>query len=363
MASGPFSVRALAHVVDKGAPAVRAKIVRLYAVLFALNAGASILAFAAFYRHPVLLGSAALAYAFGLRHAVDADHICAIDNVTRKLMQSRKTPVAVGFYFSLGHSTIVIALSAALAIGAGAVRTHLPELVGAGSAIGASVSAAFLLAIAAINTLVLAGIVRAFRHARRTRSCSETHVDELLSQRGLMGRFFGPLLRLADADWKMYPIGMLFGLGFDTATEIGLLGITAIQAGAGLPVYDILIFPLLFMAGMSLLDTTDGVLMLGAYGWAFVKPLRKLYYNAVITLVSVLLAGAVGAIEAAGVLASHLHRHGPVVDALTSLNAHFGTLGCAVVVLLLAGWGVSAAIYKIKRYDEIDVRAQPNVRV
>ena len=181
----------------------------------------------------------------------------------------------------------------------------------------------------------------------------ERGVDEMLDGRGLIGRFFRPLLRLVDSSWKMYPIGLLFGLGFDTATEVGLLGIAAVEAGKGLPVIDILIFPLLFTAGMSLLDTTDGILMLGAYGWAFIKPMRKLYYNMVITLVSVLVALIIGAIEAASVVASQLQLSGGIWDAVNSLSDNFGTLGFIIVGVFLVSWGVSTAIYKLRRYDEL----------
>ncbi len=353
--SGPFSFSALRHVVGRAAPDVRRNVTGLYAVLVVLNVGAWALAFAAFAQHPLLLGTALLAYTFGLRHAVDADHICAIDNVTRKLMQERKRPVAVGFFFSLGHSTIVVALSVAIALAAGVVKAQLPSLQSVGGLVGTSVSAAFLLVIAAINIVVLADIFRTFRGVRRGERYSDQSLDKMLNQRGLMGRFFRPLLRIVDTSWKMYPIGVLFGLGFDTATEVGLLGIAAVEAGKGLPVYDILIFPLLFTAGMSLLDTTDGVLMLGAYGWAFVKPVRKLYYNMIITLVSVLVAVVIGGIEALSIVAGQLKLHGGILDGIGSLSGQFGTLGFIIVGIFIASWAISTIVYKVKRYDQIDV--------
>ena len=334
---------------------LRNKVYVLYAFLIGLNLGAWGLAFWLFASHPLLLGTALLAYTFGLRHAVDADHISAIDNVTRRLMQDRKRPVGVGFFFSLGHSTVVIALTVGIAVAASIVKGRLPALQRAGELVGTSVSATFLLLVAAINLVVLIDIFRAFRGARRGEGYDDRGVDQMLDGRGLIGRFFRPLLRLVDNSWKMYPIGLLFGLGFDTATEVGLLGIAAVEAGKGLPVYDILIFPLLFTAGMSLLDTTDGILMLGAYGWAFIKPMRKLYYNLVVTLVSVLVALIIGAIEAASVVASQLQLTGGIWDAVNSLSGNFGTLGFIIVGVFLVSWGVSTAIYKLRRYDELPV--------
>ncbi|MDQ2865945.1 MAG: HoxN/HupN/NixA family nickel/cobalt transporter [Candidatus Eremiobacteraeota bacterium] len=354
-----FGISALLHVIHRGSPEVRSKIVKLYAFLVLLNVGAWVLAFLAFAHHPVLLGTSLLAYTFGLRHAVDADHISAIDNVTRKLLQERKQPVAVGFFFSLGHSTIVVGLSVAIAITAAVVKADMPALQSVGGVIGTSVSALFLLLIAAINAIVLLDIFRAFRAVRRGEPYDDRTLDGMLDQRGIVGRFFRPLLRIVDASWKMYPVGVLFGLGFDTATEVGLLGIAAVEAGKGLPVYDILIFPLLFTAGMSLLDTTDGILMLGAYGWAFVKPMRKLYYNMVITLVSVLVALVIGGIEALSVLADQLKLSGGAWDSISALSGQFGTLGFVIVGIFIVSWVVSTIVYKVKRYDDIDVVTAP----
>ncbi len=348
---------AIAHLLH--ARGLRGKVSTIYAFLIALNVGAWALAFVAFAQRPLLLGTALLAYTFGLRHAVDADHISAIDNVTRKLMQDRQQPVTVGFFFSLGHSTVVVALSIAIAIASVVVKDALPTMQSVGGLIGTSISAAFLLLIAAINVVVLSDIVRTFRAVRRGEPYCERTVDQMLDRRGLVGRFFRPLLGLVDRSWKMYPIGLLFGLGFDTATEVGLLGIAAIEASKGLPVYDILIFPLLFTAGMSLLDTTDGVLMLAAYGWAVVKPLRKIYYNLTVTLVSVLVALIVGAVEAASVLASQLRLYGGLWSVVDSLARQLGTLGFAIVGVFIAGWGISVAIYRLKRYDDLEVSTVP----
>ena len=317
--------------------------------------GAWVLAFVAFSTRPLLLGTALIAYTFGLRHAVDADHISAIDNVTRKLMQAGKRPVAVGFFFSLGHSTIVVLLTVGIAVATVVVKSKIPSLQSIGGVIGTSVSALFLFAIAALNIVVFLGVYDAFRRVRRGELYDDVSVDAYLAERGLMGRFFKPLMRFISKSWHMYPMGVLFGLGFDTATEVGLLGIAAVQGGKGLPIYDILIFPLLFTVGMSLLDTTDGILMLGAYGWAYVKPMRKLFYNMTITFVSIAVALFVGAIEAASVLATQLHLTGGLWDRLASLSENFGVLGVGIVGIFVVSWLISTVVYKVRRYDDIEV--------
>jgi high-affinity nickel-transport protein len=275
-----------------------------YGMLLCANAAIWMLALAVFVRHPVLLGTAALAYAFGLRHAIDADHICAIDNVTRKLVQDGKRPIGVGFFFSLGHSTVVIVLTVAIVFAAGAVKQTLPSLQGIGGTVGTSVSAVFLFLIAVINAAALRDVVRALQLRRRGETLAEAPLQASLDRRGLLGRCFAPLLRLVSRSRDMYGVGLLFGLGFDTATEVALLGIAAIEAGKGMPVWAILIFPALFAAGMSLLDTTDGILMTRVYGWAFVEPDRKLYYNFAVTSASVAAAILIGGIELAGLLGS-----------------------------------------------------------
>lgn len=326
---------------------MRARVVAIYVFLIGINLLAWGLAFFAFLPHPVLLGTALLAFTFGLRHAVDADHICAIDNVTRKLVQERQRPIGVGFFFSLGHSTVVVALTLAIAVAAAMVKHELPSLQRTGALVGTSVSAAFLLFVAAINLTVLVDIFAAFTRARRGELIEDERVDTMLDRRGLVGRFFRPVLKVVDRSWKMYPIGVLFGLGFDTASEVALLGIAAVEAGKGLPVFAILLFPLLFTAGMSLIDTTDGIVMAGAYGWAFVKPMRKLYYNLVITSVSVLVAVIVGAIEAGGVIADRLALNGGVWDAVRTANENFGMLGFVIIALFVASWLVSLGVYRL----------------
>jgi high-affinity nickel-transport protein len=348
-----FSPRALGRVFDDSPGETRSKIVAIYVLLLAANAGAWVLAFAAFAGRPLLLGTALLAYTFGLRHAVDADHISAIDNVTRKLMQAGKKPVSVGFFFSLGHSTIVVALSAAIAFAATVVHSNLPGLERLGGVLGASITALFLYAIAAINLVVLVEVYRTFRRVRHGEAYAPAP-DAMANGGGLWCRIFAPFMRLISSSWHMYPLGVLFGLGFDTATEIGILGIAALEAGKGTPVYSIMIFPLLFTAGMCLLDTTDGVLMLGAYGWAFVKPVRKLYYNLNITLVSVLVAVLVGTIELLSIIGPQLGYKGPPWNAVARLSDNFGLIGVAIIGLFVLSWGVSTAIYRLRRYDELE---------
>jgi high-affinity nickel-transport protein len=303
----------------------------------------------------VLLGTALLAYSFGLRHAVDADHIAAIDNVTRKLMQSGKRPVAVGFMFSLGHSTIVVVGAAAIAGAALALQHRIDAVRTIGGVIGTLVSAFFLFAIAIVNLIVLRSICRAFARVRRGEPYVEEDFDLLLGNRGFLSRLFRPMFKMITRSWHMYPLGVLFGLGFDTATEIGLLGISAAEASKGLSFWSVLVFPILFAAGMSLIDTSDNILMLGAYGWAFVKPIRKLYYNMTITCVSIIVALVVGGIEALGILAVHFHFNGWFWDEVGKLNGNFGTLGYFIVGLFAVSWIVSIAFYKWRRFDDFEL--------
>lgn len=323
-----------------------------------LNLAAWGWALVAFHGYPVLLGTAFLAYSFGLRHAVDADHIAAIDNVTRKLMQEGKRPVAVGFMFSLGHSTVVVAGSVAIAAAAISLQHHMDAARVIGGAIGTLVSALFLFAIAIVNVLLLVSICRAFRRVRRGGSYAEEDVDLLLSSRGFLARLFRPVFRMIRSSWHMYPLGVLFGLGFDTATEIGLLGISAAEASKGLSLWSILVFPVLFAAGMSLIDTTDNILMLGAYGWAFVKPIRKLYYNITITSVSVVAAVAVAGVELLGMMAGHFQLTGAFWNLITRLNDHFGTLGYFIIGLFIVSWLLSLAIYKWRGLDRLESAAE-----
>ncbi len=346
-----FHWRAL---TDDGPDSVRPRILAVYAVLFAFNAAAWLWAVLAFRHFPVLLGTALLAYSFGLRHAVDADHIAAIDNVTRKLMQEGKRPVAVGLMFSLGHSTVVVFGAAAIAGAALVLQHRMDEIRVIGGVVGTLVSAFFLFAIAVVNLIVLRSILSVFSRVRRGEPYVEEDLDMLLAGRGFLAKMFRPMFRMMRRSWHMYPLGFLFGLGFDTATEIGVLGLSAAEVSKGLSFLSILIFPVLFAAGMSLIDATDNILMLGAYGWAFVKPIRKLYYNITITGVSVLVALIVGGIEALGLLVGHFRFSGTFWAAIAELNGSFGALGYGIVTLFVLSWIVSAAIYKWRRFDELE---------
>jgi high-affinity nickel-transport protein len=330
------------------------KLAGIYAVLAIANISAWAWALIALHDYPLLVGTAFLAYAFGLRHAVDADHIAAIDNVTRAMMQEGKRPVAVGLFFSLGHSTVVVLGSAAIALTTGAIEGRFETLKVVGGTIGTLVSAIFLFLVAAANFIVLRSVYRTFQHVRRGGALIEDDLNRLLAQRGFLGRLFRPVFRLVSRSWHMYPLGFLFGLGFDTATEIGVLGIAAAQASKGLPIWSIMVFPALFTAGMSLIDTTDGVLMLGAYGWAFTKPIRKLYYNLTITFVSVLVAVLIGGIEALGLLADRLNLRGPFWLLIDDLNANFGSLGYLIIAIFVASWLVSLAVYRLGRFERFD---------
>ena len=348
-------MRAVARLFNDQDADLAGKIAGLYCVLVIANVLAWIWALVAFRDYPVLIGTAFLAYTFGLRHAVDADHIAAIDNVTRKLMQEGKRPVSVGLFFSLGHSTVVVLGSVGVAIATSALEGRFSSFKIIGGTIGTLVSSGFLFLVAAVNLLILMSVYRTFREVRRGGVLVEEDLDRLLAQRGLLGRVFRPMFRLVARSWHMYPLGFLFGLGFDTATEIGLLGISAAEASRGLPIWSIMVFPALFTAGMSLIDTTDGILMLGAYGWAFIKPIRKLYYNLTITFVSVLVAALIGGIEALGLIADQLKLEGPFWRWIGALNDNFGSLGYLIIAIFVGSWIVSIAVYRLGRFDLLEV--------
>jgi high-affinity nickel-transport protein len=337
---------------------LRHRISGLYALLVAFNIAAWTWALVAFHHYPLLMGTSLLAYSFGLRHAVDADHIAAIDNVTRKLMQAGKRPISVGLMFSLGHSTIVVLASAGIAATAMALQHRMDGFREVGGLIGTLVSTTFLFAIALMNLIILRSVVRAFRRVQRGEPYVEEDFDMLLADRGFLARLFRPLFGLITKSWHMYFLGFVFGLGFDTATEVGVLGISAASAAQGMPIWSILVFPVLFTAGMTLLDTTDSILMLGAYGWAFVKPVRKLYYNITITTISVVVAVLVASIEGLGLIADRLHPGGVFWETVGSLNDNFGLIGYVIIAVFLVSWLVSAVVYKWKRFEEIEIRSE-----
>jgi high-affinity nickel-transport protein len=299
------------------------------------------------------VGLGLTAYTLGLRHALDADHIAAIDNATRKLMAERKRPLGVGFFFSLGHSSIVFVLALLFAIGiralSGPVKHGGSTLHGVTNLIGTGVSGGFLYIIAALNLIVLFGILRVFADMRRGRY-SEAELERQLNTRGLMNRFYGRFTRTITKSWHMYPIGLLFGLGFDTATEVALLFLAAGAAGAGLPFYAILCLPILFAAGMSLLDTIDGSFMNFAYGWAFSKPVRKVFYNITITGLSVAIALLVGTVELLGLAADELSLRGSFWDSVSRINMN--TIGYVIVGVFVATWAIALLIWRFARIEE-----------
>jgi len=331
---------------------LRPRLFTLYAVLIAANLGAWAWALIAFRHYPLLLGTALLAYGFGLRHAVDADHIAAIDAVTRKLMQTGKRPLGVGLSFSLGHSTIVILATIGIAWTAHSLHGRFETFKAVGGTIGTLVSASFLLMLAAVNLVILRDVWRRYRHVQRGGELPAQTPDSI-APAGLLSRALRPLFRLVTKSWHMYPVGVLFGLGFDTATEIGLLAIAASEAGKGLPLYSILVFPALFTAGMTLVDSTDNVLMVHAYGWAMDDPKRKLYYNASITFVSAVVAIVIGGVEALGLLSDKLGLNGGVWNAVASVNERFGALGYGIVAMFMACWIGSVLFHRWRRPDAV----------
>jgi high-affinity nickel-transport protein len=336
----------LRSALDDASPHQGRKIAAIYVLLFAANAAVWTWAFIALSGHPTLLGTAMLAYVLGLRHAVDADHIAAIDNVVRKLMQEGKRPVSAGLFFSLGHS-LVVAIAVAVIVGtAFALQGRLHPFKVIGSVIGTGTSAFFLLAIAAVNLIILRGVWRSFQRARRGEAVAEHELDQLLSGRGLLARIFRPLFRMVTRSWHMFAIGFLFGLGFDTATEITLFTVAGSQASGGMSFGTVMIFPALFAAGMTLVDTSDSVLMVGAYGWAFLNPIRKIWYNLTITAISALVAMLIGGIEALGLLASKLELAGGFWDMVGKLNSGLAGFGYVVIAIFVASWIVSLLIYR-----------------
>ena len=345
-------------VLNKGGADLRRRLIAIYVVLIGGNVLVWLWAFVASSDRLVILGTALLAYTFGLRHAVDADHIAAIDNVTRKLMQQGQRPVAVGFFFALGHSTVVVAMSVGIAFAASELTSRFDSMKAVGGIISTSASALFLFAIALVNALVLVSVYRTFQAVKRGEPFAADDFDILLNSRGFLARIFRPLFRLVTRSWHMLAIGFLFGLGFDTATEVALFGISSTQAANALSFSSIMIFPALFTAGMSLVDTTDGVLMLGAYGWAFMKPIRKLYYNMTITAVSVVVAVVIGGLETLNLIGDQLGLTdgGGFWGTIGGLNDNFGRLGYVIIGVFMLSWAGSVMFYRFKRYDELEIK-------
>jgi high-affinity nickel-transport protein len=301
-------------------------------------------------QYPQLVGLGFVAYVFGLRHAFDADHIAAVDDTVRFMLQKGKQPLGVGFFFSMGHSTVVLALSVGIALAATAVKADLPQLRSMGGIIGASVSGTFLWIIGILNLLVLLDILKVWRTAK-SGTHSHAHLESLLQKRGLLNRLFGGRLqKLMSHSWQMYPLGLLFGLGFDTASEVGLLAMTAGASAGNLPVPAVLCLPILFASGMAVMDTTDGVLMCKAYNWAFLNPLRKIFYNITTTGLSVAVALLVGTVELLQVLIGMFGVHGRFFDFVAALD--FGMMGYVIVGMFLVAWGLSVGFWKFGRIEQ-----------
>ena len=355
----------LARTTDRVAHAASCRVSRrtqlcwLYAGLLAFNLLTWAAALLLLPPYPLLLGMAGLAYTLGIRHAIDADHLAAIDNTTRKLMQAGERPLAVGLFFSLGHSTVVVIGALVLAAAAGTMTGWLQPLNALGGLVGAGVSAGFLLAIALLNVLILRSTYCTWRRMRRGDGYTAQHDRQLLAPQGPLVRLLRPLFKLITRSWHMYPLGLLFGLSFDTATEIGVLGISASQAARGLQLGSTLLFPLLFTAGMSLLDTLDSTLMVSAYEWAFIRPARKLHYNIAVTCASVLIALLVATLEALQLLARQLRLSGPPWSLIEALNAHLTALGCLIIGIFAASWLIAVLLDRTSGREDLETRADP----
>jgi high-affinity nickel-transport protein len=341
-------------------PAEWARFGGMVAVVVGLNVAGWVLLAAALGGHYQLskttvfgVGTGALAYTLGMRHAFDADHIAAIDNTTRKLVNDGKRPLSVGFFFSLGHSTIVFVLALLLNFGIRAldeqVKNDSSGLHNVTGIIGTTVSGTFLYVIAILNIIILAGILKVFREMRTGRY-SDEQLEEQLNKRGLMNRFFGPLARRVDTPWKMYPIGVLFGLGFDTATEVALLVLAGSAVVSGLPFYAILSLPILFAAGMCLFDTADGCFMNFAYDWAFAKPVRKVYYNITITGLSVFVAVFIGTIEILGLIGSEYNLAGGFWSFMGGFDIN--KAGFVIVGVFIVTWAVALAVWHFGHIEQ-----------
>ena len=326
---------------------VKVRAAALLTGLVSVNALVWLLTWGAAHHVPSLAAAGLLAYGFGLRHAVDADHISAIDNTTRRLMQQGKRPVGVGFFFSLGHSTVVVLLCVALALSAAYVQTHLPQWKDAGGVVGTVISSRLSVRHRGDQSGRPVGVVSDLSDGNRQGGDDPAALDQTLEGRGLMTRLLRPLLRLIHHSWQMYFVGFLFGLGFDTATEVGILALSAKSGQSGVPLWVILLLPALFTAGMCLVDTLDGILMLGAYGWAFVQPRRKLLYNLGITLLSVLVAFVVGTYELLQVLEGKFSLRGGFWRLLDRLP--FDNLGFVIVGTFALGWGLSVLVYRLRQ--------------
>ena len=308
-----------------------------------------------------LAGLGIVAYVFGLRHGLDADHIAAIDNTTRKLIQEGKRPISVGTWFSLGHSTVVIGLVVSLVFATREVLNSIPSIQSFGSVLGTSISGVFLWLIGIINVVIVLEIYRIFKGVRQGH-CDQKELEIQLDKRGLMNRYFGRFFKIIRKPWQIYPVGVLFGLGFDTASEIALISISvAVGASSSIPLWMILILPFMFTCGMVVVDTTDAIAMRMAYGWAYLNPIRKIYYNLTITIISVLVAFVIGGVELFQVLSGELRLTGGVWSFFGGLD--FETLGIWIVVLFIGSWLASMAYYRFGHFEDNLLKSPPQAEI
>ena len=320
----------------------------LYLFLVFFNGISWVWAFTTFHHTPLLLGTCFLAYSFGLRHAVDIDHIVAIDNITRKLIDEHKNPVGTGLFFSLGHSTIVYILTIILIATTFTFQHRFEDLKLIGEIVGTLISSLFLVILALINIGVFLEALKNIAILKQNPHggfVGDSHPQ------GFISRLLKPLFKVINKNWQIYGIGLLFGLGFDTATEIGLLGLSAKEASEGLNPWSILVFPTLFSAGMALIDSLDGVLMVKAYGWAFIKPLKKLYYNLIMTFISILTALFIGIVEIFEVVADHSKVNNLFWTFIHKVNDNFEMMGFLVIVVFILCWFLSFAFFRHKELD------------
>lgn len=348
--SAIINFNSTAHTQNKGA---RHTLVPLYALLIAFNLIIWGTAFYAFHDNAVLLGAAVLAYTFGLQHAVDADHIAAIDNVTRKLMQEGKRPLTAGLFFSLGHSSVVIIATLCIVFATSTVFTNqMQQWQEMGSIVSVAISAVFLLFIAFINILIFISILRLMITANRNQEFSHQTIDTIINKRGFFAKRLRLLFQMVSKNWHMYPLGILFGIGFDTASEITILSIAATETIHGMSLWTVLIFPALFTAGMTLIDTTDGVLMVGVYGWAFLKPTRKLLYNLTITFISIVIALFIGTLEVLDLISKRIDQQTVFAPLIQYFNDNYSNLGYIIIGIFIISWLFSYIIYKFIQFED-----------
>ncbi len=329
------------------------KLFSLYSVIIAATGLGSLALVFIGRMYPLLLAFGAVAYTLGLRHGFDADHIAAIDNTTRKLLQEHKRTATVGTWFSLGHSTVVAAMIFVLALFTLFIAGNVTAFRNTGSIIGASVAGTFLWLIGLMNLVIVFEIYRIFRGVRQG-TLDEAHLEEQLAKRGFMNRYFGKVFKIVQEPWQIYPVGVLFGLGFDTASEIALIAISLYALG-GVPIWMVLILPFLFACGMVLVDTSDSVVMTYAYGWAFSHPIRKVYYNLTVTIISIIVALVIGTVELVSVVIQALGLTGGLWSALG--NPDLGAIGVLIVLIFAGSWILSVAYYRYKGYDDVSVGA------